>query len=126
MGIENKCIQSGCPGYCCFDTDIEVTASELKRLFPRAVRLNTLKELRSSDLPQGFAFYARLRKKDLGNSGFFEIGWSGKCPNMDSKGHCTKYSERSHAARHFSLGSKECNEVRSEYGLPPIYKEPVE
>lgn len=123
---ENTCLQSGCPGLCCQDTDIEVTKFERRRLFPNAVKLGTLKELRSSSLVKGFAFYVPLKRKELGNSGFNEVGWEGPCPSQDENGNCTKHDEREYAARRFSFGSKECNEVRITHGLPPIFIEPVE
>lgn len=57
---ENLCVQSGCPGFCCQDTDIEVTKFERRKLFPNAVRLNTLKELRGGCLQKGFAYNSKL------------------------------------------------------------------
>jgi len=69
-------------------------------------------------------YCARLRTKKLGDSGFFEVGWMGNCPNLLPDGTCKHYEEREHAARNFKFGSIDCNNVRVSYGLPPV--EPVE
>jgi hypothetical protein len=121
---ENICLKSGCPGLCCRDTDIQVTKYELKRLWPNVIYLDTLKELRSGQLEEGIPYCARLRTKKLGDSGFFEVGWMGNCPNLLPDGTCKHYEEREHAARNFKFGSIDCNNVRVSYGLPPV--EPVE
>lgn len=123
---ENICLKSGCPGFCCQDTDMRVTRSELRRLWPGVVHLDTLKELRSGHLEKGFPYCARLRIKELGECGFYEVGWVGNCPNQLPDGSCKKYSEREYAARNFKFGSEECNKVRRSYGLPPVFVEPTE
>lgn len=117
---ENKCLESGCPGLCCWDTDIEVTDFERKRLFPKAVHLKSLKELRQGPLEKGFCYYAKLKNSRLGLSGFSEVGWVGPCVNQLPNGDCGKYDERAHAGRNFRYGSKECNIVRLEHGLKPV------
>lgn len=122
----NKCLESNCPGLCCRDTDIQVTESEIRRLWPNAIHVNTLKELRSGQLEPGFPYCTRLRTKELGNRGFYEVGWVGNCPNQLPDGSCKHHAEREHAARNFIYGSKECNKVRVSYGLPPVFVEPVE
>jgi hypothetical protein len=122
---KNRCVESGCPGYCCKDTDIEVSKFERRRLFPGAVKVDSLKELRSGCLEKRRVYYTRLRRKDLGNTGFQEVGWVGACPNQDENGGCKRYQEREHAARRFKFASQDCNKVRREYGLPPIFVEVV-
>lgn len=122
---ENICLESGCPGLCCCDTDIQVTKFERRRLWPDAIKQNSLKELRRGPLIEGYAFYARLRLRELGPEAE-EVGWKGKCPNLLPDGSCKFYEEREYAARNFKIGSKECNQVRCENGLPPIFFEPVE
>ena len=124
--VENKCVESGCRGLCCKDTDIQVTIFERRRLFKRPIRVPTLKELRSGNLVEGFCYYARLRLKKFGTAGFYEVGWNGACPNLTPEGNCNKHFDREQAARDFKFGSKECNAVRIENGLSPVFCEPVE
>ena len=123
---KNLCIESGCKGYCCHDTCIEVTDSERTRLFPDAIPLQTLDELKHGNLMRETAYFVRYRRSRLGRTGFKMVGWIGKCPNLTSDGNCKKHSEREYAARNFKFGSRECNSVRTEYGLPPVFVEPVE
>lgn len=116
---ENICSESGCRGYCCYNAELDVTKFERRRLFPEAKRRKTLIELRE-ETEEG-VYFSRLRSKRFGNiAGMEKLRIVGKCPNLDSSGICTQYLERSYAARNFIIGSKECNDCRNDYGLPPI------
>lgn len=118
MPERNPCIASGCPGLCCQDRDLELTKFERSRLFPHAVRVNTMREL--AELKNGKipgVFYTRYRKKHLGESGFVVAILVGPCPNRAPDGSCIKHEEREHAARNWKFGSDECNAVRVAHKL---------
>lgn len=71
-------------------------------------------------------FYSRYRRKHLRESGFVVVSLNGPCPNRAPDGGCVKHEEREHAARNFRIGSVDCNAIRKEHCLAPIYIEPVE
>jgi len=62
----------------------------------------------------------------LGESGFVVLSLNGSCPNRTAEGGCSKHEEREYAAKNFKIGSYDCNEIRKENGLVPIYIEPIE
>ena len=123
----NKCLESGCPGYCCENIDIIITKSEQTRLFKKAKEVASIGELAKikEDEVLG-AFYTKYASKELGNGDFFVIALNGPCPNRTTNGECSMHEERSYPARNFKIGSPDCNEIRKEHGLPPIFVEPVE
>lgn len=127
MPERNPCIASGCHGLCCQNIDLELTRFERTRIFPKAIKVNTIRELaevKRSNI-QG-VFYTSYRKKHLGESGFVIASINGPCPNRDLDGGCLKHEEREHAARNFKIGCNDCNAIRKENALAPIYIEPVE
>ena len=126
MTERNLCVESGCKGYCCEDIDLTATKFERHRLFPKAKRLNTIRELEMIKGKETGVFYTGYRNKMLGNSGVVIISINGPCPNRTPDGDCRKHSEREHAARRFKIGCEDCNAIREEHNLPPIYIEPVE
>jgi len=123
----NPCIASGCHGLCCQNRDLELTKFERTRLFPKAIKVGTLETLAvlKKEKVSG-VFYSRYRRKHLGPSGFVVVSLNGPCPNRNTDGSCQKHEEREHAARNFKIGSPDCNKIRKENGLPPIFIEPVE
>jgi len=121
MTERNFCTESGCPGLCCQNMYLELTKFERTRLFPHAVRVNTIKELlelRNGNIPG--VFYTRFRRSYLRQSGFIIASLIGPCPNRAPDGSCTKHEEREHAARNFIIGCTDCNEIRASHGLAPI------
>jgi hypothetical protein len=124
---KNPCTASGCPGLCCQNIDLEIRNDERKRVFPGAVHVETLDALGwvKGQKVNG-VFYTRYRKARLKSGEYSVIAINGPCPNRTSEGGCAKHGEREAAARNFKIGSFECNEIRKENGLPPIYLEPVE
>lgn len=122
----NMCANSGCPGYCCENIDIEVTKCEISRLFPKAKHVDNISELADikNDKTPG-VFYTEYSRKGL-EGDFYVVAINGPCPNRDSDGNCTKHEERSYAARNFQIGCHDCNEIRKEHNLGPLYFEPVE
>ena len=126
MSERNRCAESGCPGYCCQDIDLEATKFERRRVFPKAQRVETLGEIAEAKGKKPGVLFSRLRRKHLGNSGFVIVSINDGCPNRRQDGNCIKHDEREHAARNFLFGSTDCNAIRTGHGLPPIFIEPVE
>lgn len=123
----NPCKASGCPGWCCENIDIEVTKCERTRLFKKAKHVDTLRKLadiKSSQTPG--VFYSEYSRKGLENGDFYIVVINGPCPNRLIDGGCSKHSEREYAARNFAIGCSDCNAIRKEHGLAPIFIEPVE
>jgi hypothetical protein len=123
----NPCKRSGCLGLCCQNIALELTKFERKRIFPNAIRVDSIEALRTmkDENVQG-AFYTRNRKKHLISSGFVLLQLNGPCPHRSPKGECLIHEERSHAARNFTFGRKDCNEIRKENGLAPVFIETAE
>lgn len=122
----NLCRDSGCPGYCCENIDIEVTRCERSRLFPKATHvgsINELAEIKEAKTPG--VFYTEYEREGL-KGDFYIVSLNGVCPNRLADGSCSKHEERGYAARNFRIGSDDCNAIRREHGLTPIYNEPVE
>ena len=127
MKEKNPCLISGCHGYCCKNIVLEMTDHEIKRLFPNAIKVNSLKESneKPKDIPN--IYFRSIRRKKFSCNGINEVTIIGNCPHLDKKGNCNEHAERSHAARNFIIGSKLCNEIRQMHNLPiMIPKEPVE
>jgi hypothetical protein len=123
----NPCVASGCHGFCCQNIDLELTKFERTRVFPNAKRVNTLQELaRLKEEKKIGVFYSRYRRKHLGKSGFVVVSLNGPCPNRLPDDSCAKHEEREYAARNFEIGCDDCNAIRKENGLAPIFIEPVE
>ncbi len=123
----NRCTDSGCYGYCCENIDIEVTGCERTRLFPKAKHVDSIKELadiKYSKIPG--VFYTEYSREGLEGGDFYVVSLNGPCPNRLPDGDCSRHEEREYAARHFSIGSTDCNTIRSEHHIPPIFIEPVE
>ena len=123
----NRCVASGCPGLCCQNIDLEIRNDERKRVFPGAVHVDTLDALvwvKKQKVPG--VFYTRYRKARLKSGKYSVIAINGPCPNRTPEGGCSKHEEREEAAKSFKIGSPDCNEIRKEHGLPPIFIEPVE
>ena len=117
----NLCLESGCLGYCCQDNFLEVTESERNRLFKDAKYVpskDDLLDIQEDKIPG--VFYTKHSRKELEPGIFFMLYISGPCPHRLSNGSCSQHIERSHAARNLLIGSKECNDIRSDHGLPPI------
>lgn len=126
MSERNPCKASGCPGLCCQNIALELTRFERSRIFPNAIRVNTIQELRKlKNNKVSGVFYTRYRRVNLRSSGFVIIQLNGSCPNKSTDGKCLIHEERSHAARNFQIGCKECNSIRKEHGLGPILIEAV-
>lgn len=119
----NPCIESGCPGLCCQNTALEITKFERTRLFPNAIKVNSLETLATLKKEKVLGvFYTRYRRKNLTQNGFVVLSINGPCPNRTVEGGCSKHEEREHAARNFTIGSPGCNEIRKENGLSPIIR----
>jgi hypothetical protein len=121
MSERNLCTDSECPGFCCRDIDIEVTKWERSRLFPKAVRvesISALAKVKSSGKPG--VFYTEYSRKGLEGGDFYVVSINGICPNRLPNGNCAKHGEREYAAKNFVIGSTDCNEIRKEHGLSPI------
>lgn len=123
----NLCLESGCRGFCCEDIFIEITKAEKTRLFPKVKEVSSKEELikiKKSDNPGIFCLpYTR---EELEGGDFFLIAINGPCPNRLPNGGCSKHEEREYAARNFAIGCEDCNEIRCEHSLGPIFFEPVE
>jgi hypothetical protein len=126
MAERNRCFESGCPGFCCQDIDLEATKFERRRVFPKAQRVQTLREIEEAKGKNPGVFFSRIRRKHLGNSGFVIVSINGGCPNRRQDGTCIEHDEREHAARNFVFGNFDCNAIRAEHDLPPVFVEPVE
>lgn len=123
----NLCVESGCPGYCCQDIVIEFTKCERTRMFPKANYVHSIKEL--SDIKYAKipgVFYTEYSREGLEGGDFYIVAINGPCPNRLPDGSCSNHVEREYAARRFKIGCKDCNEIRKEHGLAPIFIEPVE
>jgi|GEM_PF-6669415 len=124
---KNPCTISGCKGNCCKNIFLELTIFERKRIFPKAIRVKSLKELKKVPREGNNIYYTSVRRKKFDCGGIVEAVIIGKCPHLDEDGNCKIHSERSHAARNFQIGSELCNEIRVSCGLPVMVpKEPVE
>ena len=127
MTERNRCIDSGCRGFCCQNIDLEIRNDERKQIFPSAVRVDTLDALGWVKRQKvSGVFYTRYRKARLRSGKYSVIAINGPCPNRNKDGSCLKHDEREAAARNFNIGSADCNAIRQENGLAPIYFEPVE
>jgi hypothetical protein len=127
MPERNRCIASGCAGLCCQNIDLEIKNSERRKVFPDAVRINSLGALgwvKRQKVPG--VFYARYRKARLKNDEYSVIAINGPCPNRAPNGSCSVHQDREAAAKNFEIGSAECNAIRIENGLGPIFIEVVE
>jgi hypothetical protein len=127
MPERNICVDTGCQGYCCQDIDVIITKSERTRLFPQAIKKDSIQEL--ADLKkkniQGL-FYIDYSSPELEGGDFFLLSINGPCPNRLPKGSCSKHEEREYAARNFRIGCGDCNEIRKEHGLDEIFFEQPE
>lgn len=122
----NPCVASGCPGYCCENIDIEVTRCERSRLFPKAKHVGSISELAELKKSQESGiFYTEYEREGL-RGDFYIVTLNGPCPNRLNDGSCAKHEERGYAARNFRIGCPDCNAIRKEHGLAPIFIEPVE
>lgn len=123
----NRCTDSGCLGYCCQNIDIEITKSERTRLFPKAREVGSISELANINTAKTpGVFYTKYSRDGLKNGDFYIISINGPCPNRLPNGSCSKHEEREYAARNFSIGCSDCNAIRAEHSLHPIFVEPVE
>ena len=121
----NQCVMSGCKGRCCQNIDLELTEAERQRLFPQAVWVASVAELNKTRKRKG-VFYAPYTRDGQLGSGYVKLAINGPCPNRARDGSCLKHDEREAAARNFQFGRGDCNAVRQENGLGPIFLEPVE
>lgn len=112
-------------GRCCQNIDLELTEAERQRLFSQAVRVSSVAELNKTRKRKG-VFYAEYTREGQLGSGFVKLAINGPCPNRARDGSCLKHDERENAARNFQIGRKDCNAIRQENGLFPIFYEPVE
>jgi hypothetical protein len=126
MSERNRCIESGCKGYCCQDIDLEITRAEVKELFPTAVRVFSIKELAKLKQTRKGLFYTNYQRPGLEGPDFMILSINGPCPNRVSNGGCLIHTNREHAAKSFLFGSDDCNAIRKEHGLGPVFLEPVE
>ncbi|MBU0998638.1 YkgJ family cysteine cluster protein [Patescibacteria group bacterium] len=123
----NPCRISGCLGNCCKNIFLELSIFERKRIFPKAIRVNSLKELNQTSRENNGVYYTRVRRKKFNCTGMVEALIVGNCPHLKQNGDCDIHEERSDAARNEKIGSKLCNKIRRSYNLPiMIPKEPVE
>jgi hypothetical protein len=120
MKETNPCIASGCLGNCCKNIFLELTIFEKNKLFPRAIRVNSLKELNQVPRDIHAVYYTSVRRKKFSCNGMVETFIVGECPHLKQDGNCNVHKERSHAARNFQIGSDLCNEIRKSYGLSTI------
>lgn len=117
----NACTASGCPGLCCQNIDMEIRNDERKRIFPTAVRIDTLGALdwvKRQKVPG--VFYTRYRKARLKSGKYSIIAINGPCPNREPNGNCSVHKDRESAALNFKIGNSKCNDIRQENGLGPI------
>lgn len=127
MGERNRCLESGCRGFCCQDIDLELTKAERKELFPKAKRVFSIKELAKLKLNRNKGlFYTDYEKPGFEGLSFQLLSINGPCPNRTKEGNCNIHDIREHAAKNFKFGSDDCNAIRKDHGLGPIYLEPVE
>lgn len=114
MSERNRCIESGCKGFCCQDIDLKITKAEIKELFPKAVRVSSVEELgRIKRTRIGLFYMGNYERPGLEGPNFCLMAINGFCPNRAKEGNCNIHDIREHAAR-------------KEHGLGPIYLEPVE
>lgn len=127
MKENNPCIVSDCLGNCCKNLYIELTITERKKIFPNAIKVGTMRELKKVPIDYPDVYYTPVRRKKFQKERMVEAHIVGRCPNLKFDGNCQIYEDRSYAARNIKIGSKFCNEIRVDYGLPiMIPKEPVE
>ena len=126
MGERNRCLESGCKGYCCQDIDLEITEPERKELFPEAQKVPSIKKLAELKRSEMGLFYADYERPGLEGPDFRILAINGPCPNRAKDGNCTRHNIREHAAKNFKFGSDDCNAIRKDHGLGPIFLEPVE
>lgn len=91
-----------------------------------AIRVSSVKELRQIKRSQIGLFYADYERPDLDGPDFRLLAINGPYPNRMENGNCAIHNYREHAAKNFKFGSDDCNDIRKENGLGPIYLEPVE
>lgn len=122
----NPCTDSGCLGYCCEDIDIEVSGCERTRLFSKAKHVGSIHDLAKikRDKTPG-VFYTEYERPGL-EGDFYAVSLNGPCPNRLPDGSCSRHDERTYAARSYQIGCDDCNAIRREHGLAPIFTEPVE
>lgn len=128
MSERNLCKESGCPGLCCQDIDLEITGAERREIFSIAQKVGTAKELlvlRQNNV-KGLFYISNYRRPGLNYPNFCLLAINGPCPNKTSDGDCIKHANREHAAINFRFGSFDCNKTRKEHGLAPVFIEPVE
>jgi len=127
MFERNRCIESGCRGLCCQNTALELSRPELNELFPTAVRVFSIKELAKLELDRKDGlFYTDYQRPGLKGKNFRILLINGPCPNRAKNGSCTIHKNREHAAENFKFGGDDCNAIRKEHGLGPVFLEPVE
>lgn len=120
MKEKNPCIASGCLGYCCKNIFLELTTFERRRLFPKALKIDSLKNLKHVSRDTQGVYYTPVRRKKFNCNGMVETLIVDNCPHLKKDGNCNVHKERSHAARNFKIGSQLCNEIRKNHGLPKI------
>lgn len=116
----NPCIDSGCLGNCCKNISLELTTYERNKIFPDAIKVNSLEDL--DNVPKDYpdVYYTRIRRNKFTTYGMYKTLIVGRCPHLLYSGNCDIHEERSHAARNLEIGSELCNEIRKHYLLPNI------
>ncbi len=125
MSERNRCLESGCRGFCCQDITIYDAEEVILKTFPNAKEVNTwqLQKAINGKLSNG-VYYQYDGRDPVPGMAIARV--AGPCPNKVKDGNCNIHDIREHAAENFKFGGGECNAIRRENGLGPIYLEPVE
>ena len=125
MSERNRCLESGCKGYCCQDITIYDVEAAILETFPNAKEVNVwqLQKAINGKLLNG-VYYQYDGRDPVPGMAIARV--VGPCQNKAKDGSCKIHKNREHAARNFKFGSDDCNAIRIEHGLGPIYLEPVE
>lgn len=120
MFERNRCIESGCRGYCCQDMTIYDSEKVILEIFPQAKEVSVweLQRAINGRLSNG-VYYQYDGRNSL--TGMVMARIVGSCPNRTEDGSCKIHEHREPAAVNFKFGGDLCNAIRIKNGLEPIY-----
>lgn len=121
MGVENLCIEKGCPGACCRNVPIIMDGTQLGNFVDGIAtqevtleQFQVIADIADIATHEGVFFYDE-------QSGRYVVQVVGNCPHLDqSSFYCTRYKKRPNGCRGIAVGSQRCASARQSINLQPV------
>ncbi len=120
----NLCAESGCIGGCCTDMEFDnVTSRQVKLLTPKGTKVVRVSHKATADTEKMFEDYPPTEGTTVyvagrGRLRRHKVIVKGPCANLSPNGDCRIYRFRPPHCRDFLIKSEECNDIRTDKGLP--------